>query len=116
TLKPTKEHSPEPTKTPVEKPSPIPTDETKINALPSPAPTPCEGRKWYIMVFNELKQCTNGYDNPEILLKPDDMTYFDTLTEPSITTESTPSSPTIKPSSPKLTMTNGSTPNPSPAD
>ena len=47
---------------------------------PSPAPTPCEGRKWYLKEDSQnLLLCTNGYDIP-----PDqvaNMDYFDTVGE-----------------------------------
>jgi len=73
-----------PTKSPTQPElTPIPTSmpvETTITSEPSPAPTPCEGRKWYIVnISQQSYQCTNGYDIPASAV--DDFTFFDSLAE-----------------------------------
>jgi len=56
TLSPTTNPSNDPTANPVGE---------ILTKRPSPAPTPCEGRKWYLLSTKTiLKQCTNGYDIP----------------------------------------------------
>lgn len=45
---------------------------------PSPAPTPCEGRKWYALSTQRVFQCTNGYDIPAEAV---DFTFFNSLSE-----------------------------------
>jgi len=73
-----------PTKSPSELDlTPTPTSkpvETTLTSEPSPFPTPCAGRKWYIVnISQESYLCTNGYDIPASAA--DDFTFFDSLAE-----------------------------------
>lgn len=56
-------------------PSPEPTKKPT-----TAAPTTCEGRKWYLLITNELTEmCSNGYDIPSSAQSS--MEYYDTLKE-----------------------------------
>jgi hypothetical protein len=55
-------------------PTPLSTPSPTTKAA-SPAPTPCDNRKWYILMTPDgAKHCTNGYDVPDGV---DGLTLFD---------------------------------------
>ena len=56
TSEPTENPTPAPVETITSEPTPAP-----FETITSPAPTPCEGRKWYSERINGKTRCTNGY-------------------------------------------------------
>ena len=73
TKRPTRRPSRRPTRYPTKKPV-----ASIVTAEPSPAPTPCEGRKWYLLsTKDEFMMCTNGYDIPP----GTEMDFYDTMSE-----------------------------------
>mmetsp|Transcript_21519 Transcript_21519/g.35280 ORF Transcript_21519/g.35280 Transcript_21519/m.35280 type:complete len:334 (+) Transcript_21519:565-1566(+) len=73
TVAPTRRPSKRPTRYPTSNPTKKPVAAI-VTTEPSPAPTPCEGRKWYLLSF---MTCTNGYDIPP----GTDMDFYDTMSE-----------------------------------
>ena len=70
-----------PTRIPTGSPSKMPTSNPSVEIFtpgPSPPPTPCKGRKWYLLSTKMiLKECTNGYDVPP----GTEMDYYDSQQE-----------------------------------
>jgi len=77
TKRPTRRPSKRPTRYPTSNPTKKPVAAI-VTTEPSPAPTPCEGRKWYLLSTKDNSMmCTNGYDIPP----GTDMDFYDTMSE-----------------------------------
>lgn len=131
---PTDEPTDSPTNPPVTsepspEPSPAPTVAIVTESPETPAPTICEGRKWYADVNNDGTKCTNGYsvnsmDDSIIYDTPEeccDATYNDVtnckIVDVCNPTEAPTESPTPAPITPVVTdePTDEPTPSPTPS-